>query len=133
MMTNTVSIEDRGDGKWRMRTVEGIVPFESSDPDTNRLFWRDGGVHQNITHAVQPDPISGAHCWLQKVKLSLPQAGEEYGDVEVDTNKSFAYYKKWNSWAKDREHHPRGERRPLWMKRPLSPKKEHWFIDQANE
>jgi anaerobic selenocysteine-containing dehydrogenase len=45
MMTNTVSIEDRGDGKWRMRTVEGIVPFESSDPDTNRLFWRDGGVH----------------------------------------------------------------------------------------
>ena len=130
MMTNTVSIEDRGDGKWRMRTVEGIVPFESNDPDTNRLFWRDGGVHQNITHAVQPDPISGAHCWLQKVKITLPSEGEEYGDVEVDTNKSFEYYKKWNSWAKEKEQHPRGERRPLWMKRPLSPNKKYWFIDE---
>jgi hypothetical protein len=133
MMTNTVSIEDRGDGKWRMRTIEGIVPFESKDPDTNRLFWRDGGVHQNITHAVQPDPISGAHCWLQKVKLSLPGEGEEYGDVEVDTNKSHEYYKKWNGWAKERETHPRGERRPLWMKRPLSPQKQHWFINEENE
>ena len=133
MMTNTVSIEDRGDGKWRMRTVEGIVPFESKDPDTNRLFWRDGGVHQNITHAVQPDPISGSHCWLQKVTLSLPAEGEEYGDVEVDTNKSHEYYKKWNSWAKERETHPRGERRPLWMKRPLSPNKMYWYVDEAKE
>jgi len=130
MMTNTVSIEDRGEGKWRMRTVSGIEPFESSDADTNRLFWRDGGVHQNITHAVQPDPISGSHCWLQKVRLSTPSEGEEYGDVEVDTARSFAYYKKWNQWAKDRETHPRGERRPLWMKRPLSPRQEHWFIDE---
>ena len=33
-----------------------------------------------------------------------------------------------NDWAKERETHPRGERRPLWMKRPLSPKKQHWYI-----
>jgi len=133
MMTNTVSIEDRGDGKWRMRTIEGVQPFDSKDPDTSRLFWRDGGVHQNITHAVQPDPISGAHCWLQKVKLCKPEEGEEYGDVEVDTEKSFAYYKKWNQWAKDKETHPRGERRPLWMKRPLSPQKKHWYMQTEEE
>jgi hypothetical protein len=48
----------------------------------------------------------------------------------VDTNKSFEYYKRWNEMAKQRETHPRGERRPLWMKRPLSPRKEHWFMPE---
>ncbi|HJM67968.1 MAG TPA: molybdopterin dinucleotide binding domain-containing protein, partial [Candidatus Thalassarchaeaceae archaeon] len=127
-LTNEVTIDDQGDGKMKMRTVSGVQPFESVDPDTNRIWWRDGGVHQNITHAVQPDPISGAHCWLQKVRLSRPGPDEQYGDVEVDTEKSFAYYKKWNEMALEKETHPRGERRPLWMKRPLSPKKEHWFM-----
>ena len=127
-LTNEVTIDEMGDGKMRMRTVSGVQPFESVDPDTSRIWWRDGGVHQNITHAVQPDPISGAHCWLQKVRLSKPGPDEQYGDVEVDTEKSFAYYKKWNEMALENETHPRGERRPLWMKRPLSPKKEHWYI-----
>ena len=79
---------------------------------------------------MQPDPISGAHCWLQKVRLSRPGPDEKYGDVEVDTNKSFEYYKRWNEMAKQRETHPRGERRPLWMKRPLPPRKEHWFMPE---
>jgi len=127
-MTNEVKIEDRGNGKMRMRTTSGIEPFKSADADTNRIWWRDGGVHQNITHAVQPDPISGSHCWLQKVWLSRPNEDELYGDVEVDMNKSMAHYKKWNEWAKERETHPRGERRPLWMKRPLSPRQEHWLM-----
>jgi len=129
-LSNEVSIEDVGEGRKRMRTVSGVGPWESDDPDTNRVWWRDGGVHQNITHAVQPDPISGAHCWLQKVRLSKPSDGEQYGDVEVDTEKSFEYYQNWNQMAKQRETHPRGERRPLWMKRPLSPKKEHWFVPE---
>ncbi len=133
LMTNTVSIEDRGEGKMRMRTVRGIEPWKSDDPDTNRLWWRDGGVHQNITHAVQPDPISGAHCWLQKVRLSRPGPGEQYGDIEVDRNKAFAHFQKWNGWAKERETHPRGERRPLWFKRPLAPKPEHFILHDHEE
>ena len=128
-MTNEVEIEDVGSGRMRMRTVNGVRPWESDDPDTNRVWWRDGGVHQNITHAVQPDPISGAHCWLQKVKITKPSGDERYGDVEVDTTKSFEYYKRWNQMDKERETHPRGERRPLWMNRPLPPSKDHWFVD----
>ena len=131
-LTNTVEIEDHGDGKMRMKTISGVEPWKSDDPDTNRIWWRDGGVHQNITHAVQPDPISGAHCWLQKVRLSIPNEDEEYGDIEVDRNKSFEYYKRWNEWAKERETHPRGERRPLWMKRPLSPQKQHWYMPESD-
>jgi anaerobic selenocysteine-containing dehydrogenase len=127
-MTNTVNIKNMGDGKWKMETVTGIKPWKTDDPDTNRIWWRDGGVHQNITHATNPDPISGAHCWLQKVSISKPEPNEKYGDVFVDTNKSFEHFKKWNKWAKERETHPKGLRRPLWMARPLSPQKDQFFI-----
>ncbi len=46
-----------------MNVISGIKPAEGKDKDLKRIFWRDGGVHQNITHAVHPDPISGMHCW----------------------------------------------------------------------
>ena len=34
-----------------------------------RVWWNDAGVHQNITFPVHPDPISGMHCWHQKVRV----------------------------------------------------------------
>ena len=114
-MTNTVCIQNVGEGKWKMETIKGVESWETDDPDTNRVWWRDGGVHQNITHAPNPDPISGAHCWLQKVSISKPEPDEKYGDVYVDTNKSFEHFKKWNEWAKERETHHNGLRRPLWI------------------
>ena len=76
LMTNTVDIQNLGDGQWKMKTVKGVESWKSKDPDTNRVWWRDGGVHQNITHVANPDPISGAHCWLQKVSISVPELGE---------------------------------------------------------
>ena len=127
-MTNTVDITQINNGEWRMRTLSGVEPWETKDPDTKRIWWRDGGVHQNITHPANPDPISGAHCWLQKVSLSKPNDNEHYGDVFVDTNKSFAHFKKWNQWALDREVHPNNLRRPLWMGRPLTPKIEQFYL-----
>ncbi len=128
LMTNTVDIRNLGDGKWKMKTLSGVEAWSSDDPDTKRVWWRDGGVHQNITHAVNPDPISGAHCWLQKVRISKPGTDEKYGDIFVDTNKSFEHFKKWNQWAKERETHPDGLRRPLWMGRPLSPQKDQFYL-----
>ena len=113
-----------------MKTEKGIEPWETNDPDTNRVWWRDGGVHQNITHAANPDPISGAHCWLQKVSISKPKNDEKYGDIFVDTNKSFEHFKKWNQWALDKEKHPQNLRRPLWMGRPLTPKEDQFFINK---
>ncbi|HRJ16721.1 MAG TPA: molybdopterin dinucleotide binding domain-containing protein, partial [Saprospiraceae bacterium] len=95
--TNTVAIENDGKGGWRMRTMDHIKPFKSSDPDSARIFWSDGGVHQNITHAVHPDPISGMHCWHQKVRLEKAHPEDTYGDIFVDTNKSFEVYKKWQA------------------------------------
>jgi hypothetical protein len=66
-----------------MRQLSGVQPFESSDPDSQRIWWQDVGVHQNLTFPVHPDPISGMHCWHQKVKLEKAPIGDSYGDIFV--------------------------------------------------
>ena len=47
----------------------GTQPFESADPDTSRIWWSEIGVHRVKTFPVQPDPVSGMHCWHQRVTL----------------------------------------------------------------
>ncbi|MDH4121901.1 MAG: molybdopterin-dependent oxidoreductase [Deltaproteobacteria bacterium] len=123
---NTVRIQESAPGQWKLSHVAGVQPFKSSDPDSSRIFWRDGGVHQNITHAVHPDPWSGMHCWHQRVRLEKPAPGENYGDIFVDTNRSFANFKEW--LAKTRPPaNPEGLRRPLWFNRPLRPVPEAYY------
>jgi len=126
--TNTVAITKSPDGKWYMNTKSGITPFESSDPDSKRVFWHDGGVHQNITHAVHPDPISGMHCWHQRVRIEPPGPDDNYGDIMVDTNKSMEIYRKWRSMTRPAPG-PGGLRRPLWFKRPLRPVTESYYFE----
>ncbi len=121
--TNTVNIENDGKGSWKMKTVEGIRPFESEDKDSTRIFWTDGGVHQNLTHAVHPDPHSGMHCWHQRVRIEKPNTDDKYGDIFVDTEKSFQNYKDWLAKTRPAPG-PDGMRRPFWFKRPLKPAKE---------
>ncbi|HEX9654903.1 MAG TPA: molybdopterin-dependent oxidoreductase, partial [bacterium] len=118
--TNLVTIEEREPGKWQMRQNEGIHPYKSPDPDSARIFWSDGGVHQNITFPVHPDPISGMHCWHQKVKIEKAYPKDRYGDVLVDTNRSFEIYKEWLAMTRPAPG-PNGLRRPLWLNRPLRP------------
>ncbi len=127
--TETVNIENLGNGHWKLTKKEGIRPFKSADKDSSRIFWSDGGVHQNITHAVHPDPISGMHCWHQKVKLEKPHKGDSYGDIFVDTNKSFAVYKEWLAMTRPAPG-PGGLRRPLWFARALRPADEMFYIKE---
>ena len=130
--TNTVNIEGDGKGGWKMNTISGIKPFESEDKDSKRIFWKDGGVHQNITHAVHPDPISGMHCWHQRVRIEKPGPEENYGDIFVDTNKSHEVYKEWMKMTRPAPG-PNGERRPLWFKRAFTPDKSTYYIDKKEE
>ncbi len=114
-----VAIEREG-SKFRVRRTGDIGPFESRDPDSKRVFWKDGGVHQNLTFPPQPDPISGMHCWHQRVTVEKARPGDRYGDVEVDIDKSFAVYKAWLAEAK-RPDPKLGVRRPLWFARAVRP------------
>jgi anaerobic selenocysteine-containing dehydrogenase len=127
--TNTVSIQDDGKGGFKMRTTSGIKPFESKDKDSSRIFWSDGGVHQNITFPVHPDPISGMHCWHQRVRIERAGPDDQYGDIFVDTNKSMDVYREWLAMTRPAPG-PGGLRRPLWFKRALRPDDSTYYVDK---
>ena len=101
-------------GCYRFRRVSDIAPYKSSDPDTSRIWWTDGGVHQNLTFPVQPDPVSGMHCWHQAVTISRAHVGDRYADVYVDTNKSMEIYRQWLARTRPGPG-PGNLRRPLWL------------------
>ena len=111
-----------------MNTMNQIERYESSDDDSERIFWKDGGVHQNITFPVHPDPVSGMHCWHQKVRIEKALPTDSYGDIMVDTNKSFNIYKEWLAMTRPAPG-PDNLRRPLWLKRPLKPQREMFYKD----
>jgi anaerobic selenocysteine-containing dehydrogenase len=139
-------IEEGGDGfgkvtvdldndasQWGMRQVEGISPFESSDPDSERIWWTDGGVAQNLTHAPHPDPISGMHCWHQTVRVRPAEEDDHYGDIYVDTDRSMEIYREWLEDTRPAPG-PDGLRRPKWLKRPIAPstdpgEDDAWYTD----
>jgi anaerobic selenocysteine-containing dehydrogenase len=122
-----VDIEEAGDGRWKLRQLEGVQPFESDDPDSQRIFWQEGGVHQNLTFAVHPDPVSGMHCWHQRVRVESAGRDDRYGDVVVDTKRSHEIYAEWLKLSRPAPG-PDGLRRPLWFSRPVRPDSEVYKI-----
>jgi anaerobic selenocysteine-containing dehydrogenase len=122
-----VSIQGTPESGYLMRQLEGITPFDSADPDSRRIWWSDGGVHQNLTFPVHPDPISGMHCWHQKVVVERAPAQDKYGDVFVDPRRSMAVYREWLAQARPGPG-PGGLRRPLWLDRPLRPAEEMFRV-----
>jgi len=110
----------RGDGTFLFRHKEPVRPYPSPDPDTDRIWWRETGVNQNLTFPVQPDPVSGMHCWHQRVRVRPAGPDDRYGDVFVDTRRSRAHYEAWLARARPAPG-PGGLRRPLWLNRPLRP------------
>ena len=77
-------------------------------------------MHQNLTFCVQPDPVSGMHCWHQRVRVGPAQPADVYGDVVVDTAKAREAYHEWLAMTRPAPG-PGGLRRPLWYARPLKP------------
>ena len=127
----TVSL-DRDGSRWTLRRRDGVKPFDSSDPDTRRIWWSDAGVHQNLTFPVHPDPVSGMHCWHQAVRVRAAEPGDRHGDVSVDTEKARAVYRRWLEHARPAtSSSPNGERRPYWLLRPLKPAREAYRLPSA--
>ena len=129
--SNLVDLKEEGAGSYALRVQHGAQAWSSFDPDTSRIWWDDVGVHQNLTHGVHPDPISGAHCWLQKALVRKADPGDRHGDVHVDTNKSMEIYRQWVALTRSAvDHSPDGTRRPYWLKRPLKPVKEAYALPE---
>ena len=108
------------DTVWRLRRRGRPERHASADPDTERIWWSDTGVHQNLTFCVQPDPVSGMQCWHQRVRVGPAQPGDTYGDVVVDMAKARDAYREWLAMTRPAPG-PGGLRRPLWYARPLKP------------
>lgn len=119
--------EETSPGVFRFRRVEGIGPYKSADSDTGRIWWTDGGVHQNLTFGVQPDPVSGQHCWHQRVVVERAGKGDQYGDVVVDTGQSMEVYREWLEKTRPAPG-PGGLRRPLWLDRVIRPAEETFVL-----
>jgi anaerobic selenocysteine-containing dehydrogenase len=116
-------------GRWELSRERGLEPFASSDPDTLRIWWADVGVHQNLTFPVQPDPISGQHCWHQAVRVRKPEPDDRHGDVAVDSARALAAYRRWLELTRPADtHSPNGMRRPYWLLRPLRPAREAYRL-----
>jgi anaerobic selenocysteine-containing dehydrogenase len=127
-MMATVSLKREGTS-WTLRRVRDVGPFASTDADTSRIWWTDAGVHQNLAFPVQPDPVSGMHCWHQAVRVRRAAAEDRYGDVRVDTAKARRAYQEWLSRARPAIlHSPDGTRRPWWLLRPLKPAREAYRL-----
>ena len=128
-----VELDEQQNGQFSLRQIHGARAYQSADPDTSRIWWEDVGVHQNITHAVHPDPISGMHCWHQKA-LNVSKAGpsDRNGDIKVDTTKSMQVYQDWLAMTRPAPG-PDGLRRPLWLKRPLTPDISQFYLEQPQQ
>jgi anaerobic selenocysteine-containing dehydrogenase len=127
-MMRTVALAHGPEG-WRMTPRGEIGPYESSDPDTSRIWWTDVGVHQNLTFSVHPDPISGMHCWHQAVRVRPAEPGDRYGDIAVDTARSHQVYQEWLKLTRSATRYsPEGTRRPRWLIRPLRPQADAYLL-----
>jgi hypothetical protein len=127
MSSAWVNLQEVGKGQWKMRQTSGVEPYETSDPDTKRVWWSDAGVHQNLTFPVHPDPITGMHCWHQMVRVERAGADDRYGDIFVDTNLSFAVYQRWKALTRPAPG-PGGLRRPLWIPRMRRPEGAAFYV-----
>ncbi len=129
-MMATVDLR-RGEDGWQMQRRASVAPYESADPDTQRIWWSDTGVHQNLTFSVHPDPISGMHCWHQAVRVRPAGPGDAHGDISVDTGKARAVYQEWLKLTRPAgSGSPEGLRRPVWLMRPLKPAREIFQVPQ---
>ncbi len=131
-MMATVELDHKG-GEWGLQREQGVTAYESSDPDTLRIWWSDVGVHQNLTFPVHPDPISGMHCWHQAVRVKKALAEDKYGDIHVDTAKAREVYRRWLDDTRPADKFsPDGTRRPYWMLRPLKPAREFYNLPRPD-
>jgi anaerobic selenocysteine-containing dehydrogenase len=132
MSSAWVDLQEVGRGQWKMRQLEAVQPYVSADSDTQRIWWSDAGVHQDITFPVHPDPISGMHCWHQMARVEKAGPGDRYGDIFVDTNRSHAVYLRWKALARPAPG-PNGLRRPLWFPRVVRPVEAAFYMQEMQK
>ena len=131
--TATVDLTSQGDA-WGITPKKSGGAYASRDPDTERIWWTEVGVHQNLTFPVHPDPISGMHCWHQAVRLRKADSSDRHGDISVDLQKSRQVFSEWLEHTRPATRHsPDGTRRPHWLMRPVKPTREAFRLEARDD
>lgn len=120
--------EMKRDGKiGELKYVEGIKPmkpwqFPEYNRDADNIWW-DGlsGSWQNAVAPAHPDPVSGMHCWHQKVLLEPAKEGDKIGDIHVNYENNFKTYQAWRDKLTRGLDSNNKLRRPMHIKRPWVP------------
>lgn len=113
------------DGKiGKLKYTEGIKPFKAArfahyNRDSGNIWW-DGlsGAWQNAVASPHPDPISGMHCWHQKVLLEKAGPNDTIGDVFANYDANFKVYQGWRDKLTRGLDENSTTRRPKTLKRP---------------
>ena len=117
-----------GPGRHRTprRRVATAAPLGVSNPSnrTTPTASASGGGTRESTRTWPspyiPTRCPGMHAWHQRVRLTLAEPGDRYGDVFVDTERSHQIYREWMDRTRPGPG-PGGLRRPRWLGRPLTP------------
>jgi len=128
------------DGKvGTLKYVEGIKPFKpwqfpEYNKDADNIWW-DGlsGSWQNAVAPTHPDPISGMHCWHQKVILEPAQPGDKIGDIHVEYENNFKTYQAWRDDLTRPLNSSDKLRRPPHIKRPWVPLSEKAYAVEIKD
>jgi hypothetical protein len=80
-------------GCWRLRQIEGIKPFKSDDPEYESSSTKAACIRTSPS-PFTPDPVSGMHCWHQRVRVERAESDDKCGDVVVDTKASHDVHRK---------------------------------------
>ena len=128
--SSVVSVEEPAPGKWMLRVKELTQPWTSPDPDSQRIWWSDTGVHQNLAFPVHPDPVSGMQCWHQVVKV------EKAGGATATATSSSTRRSRTRCTCAGRSlcrpaPGPGDLRRPLWFARVARPSPEAYLMKTA--
>ena len=117
--------------RWRMRADRGREAWKSEDPDSERVWWSDAGVHQNMTFPVHPDP-------MERHALLAPEGAAGAGGCRRPLRRRLRGH-----GALDRgvpgvagedaaRAGPGGLRRPLWLLRPYKPAPEAYRLENGH-
>ena len=106
MSSAWVDLQEVGKGQWKMRQISTVEPYESSDPDTKRVWWSDAGVHQNITFPVHPDPSAGCIAgtrWFAWKRQARRTATEISSSIQIFPSRSIGSGRRSRGLLLDRE------------------------------
>lgn len=122
-----VSLHREGDRRSLARE-EGTRPGPPGSPSA-RAWWSESGFPALLAMPLHPDPVTGAHCWNQVVRVHPAQPRDLPGDASVDRARAERVVELWLSQARPApESSPDRTRRPRWLMRSPKPVGDAWKL-----